>query len=154
MPSSAPNCVFLSDQGGISDKVIETPSLVISSAAAQLTFSNNWDMESSDQDYDGNVLEVSINGGPYLDITDPAIGGSFVSNGYNVTLATDSMNPIGGRDAWGSTSGGYVQTVANLGPNVNGQTIKLRFRMGTDAAVGSIGWRFDNVAITDATCAP
>ncbi len=67
-PSSAPNCLFLSDQGGISDKVIDTPSLVISSATAQLSFSNNWDMESSDQDYDGCVLEVSINGGAFVDI--------------------------------------------------------------------------------------
>ena len=64
-------------------------SFIISSGTAQLTFSNNWDMESSDQDYDGCVLEVSspnINGGAYTDILDPAVGGSFVSNGYNVTI--------------------------------------------------------------------
>ncbi len=150
-PSSAPNCLFLADQGGISDKVIDTPSLVISSAAAQLSFSNNWDMESSDQDYDGCVLEVSINGGAFVDIL--AAGGSFVSNGYNATISTDAMNPIGGREAWGNSSGGYVPTVVNLGANVNGQTIKLRFRMGTDEALGSAGWRIDNVAVTDATCA-
>ncbi len=127
----------------------------ISSAAAQLTFRNSYDMESSDADYDGCVLEVSspnINGGAYTDITAPAVGGSFVTGGYNVVLFIGSQNPIEGRMAWGSTSGGYIDTVVNLGPNVNGQTIKLRFRMGTDAAVGAPGWHIDNLSLTGGTC--
>ena len=46
--------------------------------------------------------------------------------------------------------GGYVTTVVNLGANVNGQTIKLRFRMGTDEAVGGIqAGEIDNLAITE-----
>ncbi len=59
-----------------------------------------------------------------------------MSGGYNATISTDAQNPIGGREAWGNSSGGYINTVVNLGPNVNGQTIKLRFRMGTDEAFG------------------
>ncbi len=54
--------------------MVDTPSLAISSATAQLSFSNNWDMESSDQDYDGCVLEVSINGGAFPDILVPPWG--------------------------------------------------------------------------------
>ena len=38
----------------------------------------------------------------------------------------------------GWNSGGYINTVVNLGPNVTGHTIKLRFRMGTDQSVGGI----------------
>ena len=45
--------------------------------------------------------------------------------------------------AWSGDSGGYIDTVVNLGPNVNGQTITLRFRMGTDEAVARPGWRVD-----------
>ena len=72
----------------------------------------------------------------------PAVGGSFVTGGYDVVLFVGSGNPIEGRDAWGGISaggtGGYIMTVVNLGPNVTGQTIKLRFRMGTDQSVGGI----------------
>jgi len=154
-PSSAPNCVFLADQTGVSDKTLETPSFVVNSATAQLTFSNNWAMESSDADYDGCVLEVSspdINGGEWNDILD--VGGSFVANGYNVTIFVGADNPLSGRMAWGSTSGGYVTTTVNLGSTLNGHTIKFRFRMGTDQDVSAPGWHFDNVAITGASCAP
>ena len=156
-PDSAPNDAFVPDQDGISDKVLDTPSFVISSATAQITFRNNYDMELSDAAYDGCVLEVSspnINGGAFTDITNAAVGGSFVSGGYNSTIFIGAQNPLSGRMAWGGTSGGYITTVANLGPNVNGQTIKLRFRMGTDEAEAAPGWKIDNVNITNATCAP
>ena len=155
-PSSPPNAVFLFDQDGISDKVLVTPGIIINSATAQVTFRNNYNMElDTDAAWDGCVLEVSspnIKGGDFTDILDPAVGGSFVTGGYNVTLSTLASNPIGGRAAWGGNSDGYITTTANLGPNVNGRTIKLRFRMGTDEAVSAPGWRIDNVAITDVSC--
>src|SRR5439155_20845706 len=85
-PDTAPNNAYLPDQDGISDKVLDTPGLIITSASAQLSFRNNFDMEFSGGTYwDGCVLEVSspnINGGTFTDITDPAVGGSFVTGGY------------------------------------------------------------------------
>jgi hypothetical protein len=151
-PDSPPNAVYLPDQDGISDKVLDTPPLVINSASAQVTFRHNYDMELSDAAYDGCVLEVSINGGAYVDIT--AAGGSFVTGGYTQSIFIGAQNPLSGRMAWGGSSGGYITTTANLGPNVNGQTIKLRFRMGTDEAEAADGWRIDNFNVTNATCAP
>ena len=96
------------------------------------------------------MLEVSspnINGGAFTDITNAAVGGSFVSGGYTAAISTAFMSPIAGRMAWSGNSGGYVNTVANLGPNVNGQTIKLRFRMASDNSVSATGWRIDTIAI-------
>ena len=112
-------------------------------------------MESSDADYDGCVLEVSspnINGGDFTDITAPAVGGSFVTGGYNVTIfvAPRTRSKVGWLGV--STSGGYITTTINLGANVNGQTIKLRFRMGTDEAASAPGWRIDNLSLTGGTC--
>ncbi len=56
--------------------------------------------------------------------------------------------------AWSGSSGGYIDTVANLGPNVAGQTIKLRFRMGSDRSVAGAGWRVDTLVATRPVCAP
>ena len=85
-PDTAPNEAFIADQDGISDKVLDSPPIPISSAAAQMSFRNNFNTEFSGGVYwDGGVLEVSspnINGGTFTDITDPAVGGSFVSGGY------------------------------------------------------------------------
>ena len=138
---SAPNNAFIPDQDGISDKVLDSRDIAINTDAAVLSFRNNFDTEfSMGTFWDGGVLEVSspnINGGAFTDVTDPAVRGSFVSGGYTGEISGDAKNPLAGRMAWSGSSGGYIDTVVNLGPNVNGQTIKLRFRFGSDEAVAS-----------------
>src|SRR5678815_1037427 len=140
----------------IRDRYLVSRNIIVSSASAQLTFRNNFNTEmSSGVFWDGGVLEVSspnINAGAFTDITNPAVGGSFVDGGYNGTISTSFNSPIAGRMAWSQSSGGFIHTVANLGPNVNGQTIKLRWRMASDESVTGIGWRIDNVSILD--CLP
>jgi len=155
-PDTPPNCLYLPDQDGISDKVIETPSFTVNSNSAQVTFHHRWDMESSDADYDGCVLEISspnINNGDYTDVLDPAVGGTFATGDYNVVIFVGADNPLSGRRAWGASSP-YVTTTLNLGANINGRTIKFRFRMGTDQASANQGWRIDTFAITGASCGP
>jgi hypothetical protein len=153
---SAPNNAFIPDQDGISDKVLDTRDIAITTDAAVLSFRNNFDTEFSMATYwDGGVLEVSspnINGGTFTDVTDPAVRGSFVSGGYTGQIDSTAMNPLAGRFAWSSTSGGYIDTVVNLGPTVNGQTIKLRFRFGTDEATGAPGWHIDGLSLVGGSC--
>jgi len=47
--------------------------------------------------FDGMVLEISVNGGPFQDIL--AAGGSFVTGGYNRTISPSFNSPIAGRQA-------------------------------------------------------
>ena len=91
-------------------------------------------------------------GETFLDITDSHVGGSFVSGGYTGQIDGTANNPLAGRMAWSGPSGGYIDTVINLGPNLAGQTVTLRFRMGTDEAVAAPGVRIDNISITGAAC--
>ena len=155
-PDSAPNDAFVPDQDMISDKVLDRTGITVTSASAMLTFRNNFDTEvSGGVFWDGGVLEVStpiISAGDFLDITDSHVGGSIVSGGYTGEISGDANNPLAGRMAWSGTSGGYINTVVNLGPNLNGQVITLRWRMGTDEAVAFPGWRIDGISITGASC--
>ena len=101
------------------------------------------------------MLEVSspnISGGDFLDITDSHVGGSFVTGGYTGEIDGTANNPLAGRMAWSGDSGGYINTVINLGPNLAGQTVTLRFRFGSDGAVGAPGWRIDTIVITGGSC--
>src|SRR5207237_337120 len=73
-PDTAPNDAFVDDPNVISDKNLDTLSLGISSVSAQVTFRNNYNLEST---FDGGVLEVSspnIAGGAFTDVIDPAVG--------------------------------------------------------------------------------
>ena len=155
MPESAPNDAFVPDQDGISDKVLDRMNVNVTSASATMSWRNNFDTEFSTGIYwDGYVLEVSspnISGGDFLDITDSHVGGSFVSGGYTGEIDGTANNPLAGRMAWSSASGGYIDTVINLGPNLAGP-VTFRFRMGTDEAVAAPGVRIDNISFTGASC--
>jgi Putative Ig domain len=136
------NAAVVDDPATISDKLLDTPPVTITSGPAQLTFQNNYDLEGQ---FDGGVLEISIAGGAFTDIL--AAGGSFVTGGYNATISTSFQSPIGGRQAWSGTSGSYITTIADLGPNVAGQTIVLRFRMASDNSQAGAGWSVDTIEI-------
>ena len=55
-------------------------------APAVLTFKNRWTFEGTTICYDGGVLEIKIGSGSFTDIV--AAGGSFVSGGYNGSIAS------------------------------------------------------------------
>jgi hypothetical protein len=154
-PDSPPNGAFIDDQDGISDKVLDRTHVMVTSTSPMMSFRNNFNTEMSGGIFwDGYVLEVSapnISGGDFLDFTDSHVGGSCVTGCYTGLIVGDS-NPLAGRMAWSGNSGGYIDTVLNLGPNLAGQTVTLRFRMGSDEAVAAPGAHIDNISITGATC--
>ena len=84
------------------------------------------------------MLEVStpsISGGDFLDITDSHIGGTITAGGYTGEISGDAANPFSGRMAWSGSSSGFITTTINMGPNLTGQVVTLRFRFGSDEAV-------------------
>jgi hypothetical protein len=144
-PSSAPNAAFGNDGTTTGESTLVTPDVVITSAAASVTFKRNNAFETPD--WDGMVLEISVNGGAFQDIV--AAGGAFTAGAYNGTIRTATPNPLSGRAGWiGTTAGAYVDTTATLPASTNGQTIKLRLRIGTDSSTGGAGARIDNINFT------
>ncbi|MFN0084375.1 MAG: hypothetical protein ACKVX9_03200, partial [Blastocatellia bacterium] len=150
-PSSAPNAAFVDDPAAVSDKRLDSPAFPISSSSAQLTFRHTYSLESN---FDGGVLEVSIDGGAFVDVTSPTAGGSFVTGGYNGTISTGFSNPLAGLPAWtGANAGGfgaYITTTVQFGPALAGKTARFRWRMGSDTSVAGAGWRVDNIQVLGA----
>jgi hypothetical protein len=142
-----PNAVFAPDPDTVSDNLLTSPSIPITSSNAQLSFQHSYDLEAGfGGGFDGGVLEISINGGAFTDIR-PA-GGTFVSNGYNEAISTGYGNPLAGRLAWSGTSPGFVQTIVNLPPNADGGNVRLRWRLGSDSSDNYTGWYVDTVSIS------
>jgi Zn-dependent metalloprotease len=96
--------------------------------------------------YDGGVVEYSTNGGGSWTDAGPL----FASNGYNATIDSFNGNPLAGRDAFGYVSNGYYSSRLDLS-SLNGNSVRFRFRQGTDTGGGSLGWLIDDVRIY--TCA-
>ncbi|PYJ07090.1 MAG: hypothetical protein DMF06_16720 [Verrucomicrobia bacterium] len=155
-PYSTPKCLFAPDPDIVSDEIVDSVNIAIHSTAAVLTFRNNFDTEHKfgppEEFWDGFVLEVSVNGGAFTDVTDPLVGGTFVSGAYTGEIEKLAGNPLAGRMAWSGNSAGYILTRINFPASLNGQTIKLRFRMGTDISVDAPGVRVDNFVLTGGSC--
>jgi hypothetical protein len=150
---SPPNAVVLNEffnNYQDSDCRLDSPPIPISSAYTKVKFRHKYNFYPG---ADGGLLEVSspnINGGAFTDIIDPAVGGSFVTGGYDSIFAIPSL--MAGRPAWGYGSGGYLTTVANLGPHVEGQTVRLRFRFIVDFAGPGNGWTIDSFSVQTPVC--
>ncbi|HEV7473039.1 MAG TPA: carboxypeptidase regulatory-like domain-containing protein [Pyrinomonadaceae bacterium] len=157
-PSSAPNDAFAPDVSNIGNTTLDTPTINVPAAGAQLTFRNLFNMEASGvtptRGFDGMVLEISINGGAFNDITTG--GNAFIAGGYTRTIDATFGSPIAGRLAWSGLSGGttaaptYITSTINLPAAAAGQPIKLRWRAATDnsaVAAGAAGVRIDTVVI-------
>ncbi len=136
LPYTAPNCAFHDAPGCVTDSILDTPSFV--SGRSQRHFpgysGHSYDLESG---MDGAVLEISINGGPFVDFV--AAGGG--SLGYNGTISSGSLSPIAGRAAWTGNSGGYVYTSWPRCLSRRQQNVRLRFRLATDCSGAGTGWQ-------------
>jgi hypothetical protein len=144
---SPPNSAFAGDPAAISDSALTSPSIGISNPAAQVAFTHYYNLESGSEPFDGGVLEISLNNGPFIDITNA--GGTFVSGAYDGRISTRYSSPISGRGAWSGNSGAFVNTVVNLPVTAAGQSIRLRWRLATDSSTGSVGWYVDNISVRD-----
>jgi photosystem II stability/assembly factor-like uncharacterized protein len=152
--STAPNSAFSGGSTTPGENSLDSPITAIPNAPAsgtnpgvRLSFRNSYNTEPS---FDGGVLEISINGGPFQDIL--AAGGSFLEGGYNGSIGvTDSV--LTGRQAWTGSSGGFITTTVILPAASYGQNAQLRWRTAFDTGTNPTGGgvRIDNVSIFAAT---
>ncbi len=145
------------DPSGTSDQYLVSPDLrVAPTGSFGFTFRHRYSFEfaasPSVENFDGGVIEITQNNGAtWTDI------GALASPGYTGPIATGGGNPIEGRNAFCQTSPGYpafTSVTVNLGTAYAGQTVKIRFRLGTDVFVGAPGWEIDDVAFSNITNLP
>jgi putative transposon-encoded protein len=146
---TTPNSAFTNDPDDVGEANLESPVIPITSANAQVSFRLHYDLEESfdgETGFDGAVLEIKIGSGAYQDIL--AAGGTFVSNGYNRTISANFQNPLSGREAWSGDSAAYLPVTVNLPAAANGQSIQLKWRMGSDESFGVTGVNVDSVIVS------
>lgn len=151
-PDTVPNAAFSAEASAVGVNELVSPVIALPAGPAQLTFRNNYNLEASTAPtgFDGGVLEIKIGAGAFTDIL--SAGGSFVTGGYNRTISSSYSNPLAGRQAWSSTSGGYTNTVVNLPASAAGQSIQLKWRCGTDSSATATGWRVDSISLSTLMC--
>jgi carboxypeptidase T len=136
------------DVGQTTDKSLVTPSMLLP-PQAELVFWHKHQFESGNADYDGGVIEISTDGGSNWQ----DLGPNITQNGYNGTLSTGFSNPLGGRQAFADSLGVFTEVKADLSAYA-GETVLVRWRMGTDSTQGAGDWKIDDVQIKAAASCP
>ena len=140
-----------------SDTWLESPTLNVGSSPLVVQFDHRYQFEAGAADgsgtnWDGGVIEISSdNGQSWEDIE------AYANPGYRGVLTDQSGNPLGNRRALVGTSPAWPATERrslDLGTVFDGQQVRIRFRIGTDASVGDFGWSIDNIEVQGLTVGP
>jgi hypothetical protein len=136
------------DFAGPSDTQLVSPVLIASTTAPLVvTVAHAYDLEGTGPfPFDAGVIEVSSDGGAtWRDVAqlgvDPGYTGRVVFND----------TPLFNRRAFGGRSPGYPALqplVLSFGMQLAGQSVQLRFRIGTNPGIGATGWNIDDIAVS------
>jgi MYXO-CTERM domain-containing protein len=142
------------DWGSPSDTAFESPDLLVHATDPLIiSFDHIYDFEAEPGTWwDGGVIEISNDAGAnWADVS------NFDDPSYDGVITNQAGNVLAGRMAYSGQNAAYpmADTVSlDLGTNFAGDTVRLRFRIGTDQAAGAEGWFIDNVAFTGITNTP
>lgn len=168
---SGPNIPFFASQSGVdlgsqamtlrnnsfqTDVSVETKTINVGYAGDfKMSF---WHFYGLEAGWDGGVIEISVNGGDWADVTEMGgkfdIGYTVDKDGENVELEEQDVQALSGRPVFtgrnNATQWGNMESV-NFGTALNGNEVKLRFRVGTDSFANDLGWWIDNVEFSNIT---
>lgn len=137
---SPENAWYVPDDGVRTDSRLWNQVAVQVVAGTELVFWHQYQFEGSD--YDGSVLEISLNDGT----TWQDLGAHITENGYTGVINGGYSNPLSGRQAWVGDLTEWTQVVVDL-DDFAGESVLIRWRLGCDTSVSDTGWFIDDVAI-------
>lgn len=134
--------MYGTDPNGTSDHKITMINAVTVPTAGRLYFDHAFEFENDlTAAYDGGVIEYSTDGGTaWID------AGSLRDAGHPYDGVLDPGNALGVRNAFVGSSYEFTATRLNL-VSLAGQSVKFRFRIGSDPSVSSLGWAVDEIKI-------
>jgi choice-of-anchor B domain-containing protein len=98
---------------------------------------------------DGAILEISTDGGNNW----TQLESQLLTDPYDGPVAAAIGNPLAGLNAWCGDPQDWLLSVASLDAYA-GQSVRFRFRMGTNFTVAREGWYLDDVAIQSCVANP
>lgn len=130
----------------ISDQLLVSPAIVLPTAQNPLSF-QFWHHQTIEDNattacFDGAVIDISTDNGS----TWTRLEAQIQLDPYDGLVSSQFSNPIGGSNAWCGDPQDWTRALADISAFA-GQTVRFRFRHGTDDSVGREGWYIDDVLV-------
>ena len=152
-PYSGTNAFHADDPANVSDQRLVSPAVVLPMGANPLSlqFYNYQEIEDSPSGcYDGGIVEISTDGGSsWTQLVAPDL----LTDPYDGAVASSFSNPLAGLDAWCGDAQPYLNSIVDISTYA-GQTVRFRFRLGTDVYVSHPGWDIDDVKVQSCPVIP
>jgi subtilisin family serine protease len=131
--------------GIVSDQSLIMPAVTLPAGAASL-FLKFWNYQSIESRftgcYDAGVLEISTSDGASW----TRLESHLLTDPYNGLVSNCCGNPLGNTNGWCGDPQDWTLSVVDLSAFA-GQTVRLRFRLGTDDIISREGWYIDDVTV-------
>lgn len=135
--------LFIQNNNYFSDVAYETGPIVLGlTGTTVFNWLHYFNFEDS---FDGGVIEIKINEEEWVDVLDG--GGTFLGAGYSGSLIAHSSQPLPDRAAF--TGAGAAFEAVQFSDQLNGSTVRLRFRAGSDGGASAEGWVIDDIGISN-----
>lgn len=158
--ASAPNAWVTRLTGNYvgSDCALTSPQFDFSGQTADpvLRFKHKFDTD-SDADFDGGILEISINGGAWTRINSVTGTGSnfntpvsFAWFNNATAFGPVSANKFAGiSSAYSSQTAGWIESATRLTGAAGSNNVRFRFRFGADVFGVDEGWAIDDIQVVN-----
>ena len=93
--------------------------------------------------FDGGFLEYSLDGGAQWQVFAAT---QLLTDPYDGPISPEYSNPAAGYHAWCGDPQDWLESVVDLSA-LAGETVNLRFRLGTDESNGREGWYLDTLSL-------
>ena len=150
--------MYIANNGFTSDVAYETQTFEVGYGGDFVL--NFWHYFQFEDKYDGGVVEVSVNGGAWVDAAKLQVGtiaatGAAIYPTFKVGYTAELDELLAGRKTYTGKMNalfGGVESI-NFGPGLNGNQVKFRFRAVADSNSNDAGWFIDNVQVQNITTA-
>ena len=133
---------FVAGLASPGESFLLSPAVLLAASGGTLSFRHLYRTEFG---FDGGVLEVSRDGGPWVDAFTG--WGLEVTGGYDRVIRENFDSPIAGRLAWTGRLNEFQTTSVVLPPSWAGEEVRFRWRFASDRSGTSEGWWVDTVRL-------
>ncbi len=148
-PGSGGGAALAIDLDMVTDQRLTSPTILLPGDASPLTLQfHNYQViedDSGNACYDGGVVEISADDGQTWS---PLPADTLLTQPYTGPVASGFGNPLAGRLAWCGDPRPWRRNVIDIDAWA-GQSVRLRWRLGTDSSAGRAphGWYVDDIMV-------
>lgn len=139
---------YATDLNEVSDQYLISPEIILPEGLEPLylEFWNYQSIEkifSGDICWDGGIAEISTDSGINWE---QIPNSSLLTDPYDALVSVNFENPLQGMEAWCGDPQDWLNSVVSLDAYA-GESVKFRFRLGTDNIIAKEGWYIDDVTV-------